>query len=198
MKRIEQLLSRFNPDTGTIVGVPTVIRHLSDLRNCFADERAYEAAIQQGNPIIYTVASVQPAEGEGQLHYGIGMIMPGRIGDEYFLTKGHLHEWRPAAEFYIGLRGEGMMLLEDINSGESRMLDLVSNSAVYVPGFTAHRTVNVGTVPLVYLGVYPAAAGHDYNSIAEKNFRKVIVARDNTPVMIEREALVEASGTILN
>ncbi|MGH7456159.1 MAG: glucose-6-phosphate isomerase family protein [bacterium] len=192
MKRLEQLLSRFDPETGTIDGVPTVTRRLSDLRNCFADERAYEAALQQGNPIIYTVASVEPAAGEGQLHYGIGMIMPGRVGEEYYLTKGHLHEWRPAAEFYIGLRGKGMMLLEDINSGESRMLDLVPNSAVYVPGFTAHRTVNVGAVPLVYLGVYPAAAGHDYSTIAEKNFRKVIVMCNDRPVLMGREEFVRA------
>jgi glucose-6-phosphate isomerase len=108
------------------------------------------------------------------------------------LTKGHLHKWRPAAEFYIGLRGEGMMLLEDLNSGESRMLDLVTNSAVYVPGFTAHRTVNVGAVPLVYLGVYPAAAGHDYSTIAEKNFRKVIVMRQDRPVPMDREEFVRA------
>ncbi len=196
MKRMEELLSRFNPDTGTIDGAPTVTRRLSDLRNCFADERAYEAALQQGNPIIYTVASVEPAAGDGQLHYCIGMIMPGRVGDEYYLTKGHLHEWRPAAEFYIGLRGKGMMLLEDINSGESRMLDLVANSAVYVPGFTAHRTVNVGAVPLVYLGVYPAAAGHDYRTIAEKNFRKVIVMRNDRPVLMEREEFVRGLGLI--
>lgn len=187
---MKQLLSRFSPETGTIDGVPTVTRRLSDLRHCFADARAYEAALQQGNPIIYTVTSVEPADGEGQLHYGIGTIMPGRVGDEYYLTKGHLHEWRPAAEVYIGLRGQGMMLLEDINSGESHMIALVPDSAVYVPGFTAHRTVNVDAVPLVYLGVYPAAAGHDYRTIAEKNFRKVIVMRNDRPVLMEREEFV--------
>lgn len=193
---MKQVLSRFNPTTGTIDGAPTLTRRLSDLRHCFADERAYEAALQQGNPIIYTVTSVEPAAGEGQLHYGLGMIMPGRIGDEYYLTKGHAHEWRPAAEVYIGLRGQGMMLLEDINSGESRMLDLVANNIVYVPGFTAHRTVNVGAVPVVYLGVYPATAGHDYRTIAEKNFRKVIVMRSDRPVLMEREEFVGELGRI--
>lgn len=196
MKRMEELLSRFDPENGTIDGVPTVARRLSDLRNCFADERAYEAALQQGDPVIYTVASVEPAAGDGQLHYGIGMIMPGRVGDEYYLTKGHLHEWRAAAEVYIGLRGEGMMLLEDINSSEARILELVPNSAVYVPGFTAHRTVNIGAVPLVYLGVYPAAAGHDYRTIAEKNFRKVIVIRNDRPVLMEREEFLRELGLI--
>jgi glucose-6-phosphate isomerase len=193
---MDQLLSRFDPDTGAIDGVPAVTRRLSDLRNCFADERAYETALQKGNPIIYSVTSVEPAAGDGQLHYGIGMIMPGRVGDEYYLTKGHLHEWRPAAEVYVGLRGKGMLLLEDINSGESRMLELVPNSAVYVPGFTVHRTVNVGAVPLVYLGVYPAAAGHDYRTIAEKNFRKVIVMRNDRPVLMEREEFVRRLGRI--
>ena len=40
------------------------------------------------------------------------------------MTKGHLHAWREAAEFYIGLSGEGVMLLEDEASGESRMVSL--------------------------------------------------------------------------
>jgi glucose-6-phosphate isomerase len=193
---MESLVSRFNPDTGIIDGVPTVTRRLRDLRNCFVDERAYEAALQQDNPIIYTVASVQPAAGDGQLHYGIGMIMPGRIGDEYYLTKGHLHEWWPAAEVYVGLRGEGAMLLEDVTTGDSTMVELIPDSVVYVPGFTAHRTVNVGAVPLVYLGVYPAAAGHDYSTIAERNFRKVIVMRNNRPAMMEREEFVRGLGRI--
>jgi glucose-6-phosphate isomerase len=85
--------------------------------------------------------------------------MPGKIGDEYFLTKGHLHAWRPAAEFYFGLSGEGVMLLEDEATGESRLVPLRPHHAVYVPGHTAHRTVNTGAVPLTYLGVYPARPG---------------------------------------
>jgi len=115
--------------------------------------------------------------------------MPGRIGAEYFLTKGHLHAWRPAAEFYFGLQGEGMMLLEDETTGESRLVDLRPQSVVYVPGHTAHRTLNTGSVPLSYIGVYPARAGHDYGKIAQRNFRFVVVERDGAPRMIERQAL---------
>ncbi len=114
------------------------------------------------------------------------MIMPGRIGAEYYLTKGHFHAWRPAAELYIGLRGEGVMLLEDEATGESKLVPLIPNSAVYVPGFTAHRTINTGKVPLTYLGVYPAQAGHDYGLIAERNFRKVVLAVDGKPTLRDR------------
>jgi glucose-6-phosphate isomerase len=184
---LDLLASRFNPDTGVIDGAPTVKRYLSDLKNCFADAAAYDAALALGNPLLYSVASVAPAGGDGDLHYGLGVIYPGKIGNEYYLTKGHLHAWRPAAEFYIGLRGEGVMLLEDEASGESKLLPLTVNSAVYVPGHTAHRTINSGAEPLVYLGIYPAKAGHDYGSIAEKNFRMVVVEENGRPVLKERK-----------
>jgi glucose-6-phosphate isomerase len=181
-----KILSRFDPVTGMISGVAAVKRHLSDLRGCFTDAAAYEQALRMGDPLLYSVAAVEPAAGAGDLHYGVGLIMPGRIGDEYFMTKGHLHSWREAAEFYVGLSGEGVMLLEDEASGESRIVPLRSNYVIYVPGKTAHRTMNTGRVPLTYLGVYPAKAGHDYGSIASKNFRCVVVERDGQPTMIQR------------
>jgi|SRR5665213_612760 len=183
----EQILSRFNPATGEIAGVPVVKRHLSDLRGCFANGAAFEAALAKTDPLIYTVASVTPADGDGDLHYGIGLIMPGKIGGEYFMTKGHLHAWRPAAEFYIGLSGDGVMLLEDETTGESRMVELRPNGVVYVPGRTAHRTMNVGNEPLTYLGIYPAKAGHDYSTNAKNNFRCVVAGRNGKPMMIERK-----------
>lgn len=185
----EALLSRFNLDTATIDGRPRLERRLSDLRGCFRDTAAYDAALAAGNPLVYAVASVEPAGGEGDLHYGLGMIMPGRVGEEYWLTKGHLHAWRPAAEFYIGLRGEGVMLLEDESTGEARLVPLAANGVVYVPGHTAHRTMNTGTEPLLYLGVYPARAGHDYSTIAAKNFHHCVVERAGRPALVERSSL---------
>lgn len=183
----EKILSRFNPATGEIAGVPAVKRHLSDLRGCFADTAAFAAALAKGDSLVYTVASVTPADGAGDLHYGVGLILPGKIGGEYFMTKGHLHAWRDAAEFYISLSGEGAILLEDEATGESRMVELRPNRVVYVPGRTAHRTMNIGNTPLTYLGVYPAKAGHDYGAIAKNNFRCVVVERDGKPAMIERK-----------
>ncbi len=187
MFNLDQILSRYDPASGELAGAKPVERRLADLRGCFADKAAYEAALARGNPLLYRVASVEPAAGDGDLHYGVGCVMPGRIGDEYFLTKGHLHAWRPAAEFYFGLSGEGAMLLEDEATGESRLAPLRPNHAVYVPGHTAHRTVNTGTVPLTYLGVYPARAGHDYGTIAQKNFRHVVISRGGWPTLVLRQ-----------
>jgi len=112
----------------------SVQRHLHDLRGCFADTNAFESAAAAGNPLLYSSLQSNPPGGEGDLHYGVGPLMPGKIGDEYFMTKGHLHAWRPAAEFYLGLAGEGVMLLEDEATGESRMVELRPHSVVYVPG----------------------------------------------------------------
>src|SRR5579863_6106593 len=141
---LEQLLSHFNPATGEIPGVPLVKRHLHDLCGCFADATAFAVAAAAGNPLIYSVAAVESASGAGDLHYGVGRLLPGKIGDEYYLTKGHLHAWREAAEIYLGLAGDGVMLLEDEASGGSRIVPLRPNGVVYVPGHTAHRTVNTG------------------------------------------------------
>ena len=66
------------------------------------------------------------------------------------------------------------MLLESEN-GEMQAVPLLAQAIVYVPGHTAHRTVNVGTEPLVYLGIYPAKAGHDYGAIKENNFSQVVL-----------------------
>jgi len=189
MLNSDRILSTFDPNTAMIPGVPALRRHLSDLRGCFRNVTAYETMLKAGDPLLYSVAAIEPAAGDGDLNYAVARIMPGRVGDEYFMTKGHLHAWREAAEFYIGLSGEGVMLLEDETTGQSRMVPLRPNSAVYVPGKTAHRTMNTGNTPLTYLGVYPAKAGHDYGAIARKNFRCVIVERDGQPTMLERSRL---------
>lgn len=178
------LSARLDLTKGVIAGALLTQRRLDDLEGMFADTSAYAREMAKGNPLVYSVSTVEAAHGEGQLHYGLGVLMPGRVSREYYFTKGHFHAWRPAAEVYLGLRGRGLMLLEDDN--ESRLLPLEQDALVYVPGHTAHRTINSGDAPLVYLAVYPAAAGHDYGTIAARNFRKVVVERDGKPVMLDR------------
>ena len=182
----EDIFVRISLESVRLGSRPIVQRRLSDLRGSFIDPAAYETALAQGDPLLYEVSAVEPAVGEGQLHYGLGILYPGRIGSEYYLTKGHYHLYRPAAEIYIGLKGCGCMLLEDEATGESRMVALEANSVVYVPGHTAHRTINTGAEPLVYLGVYPSNAGHDYGAIAERNFRMALIECRGEPTLVSR------------
>ncbi len=184
----------FDPATAAIVGRAPTMRYLRDVQAIFADQSACRALLAQ-DPLLYRVTQIEDHNGEGDIHYGIGILMPGKVGREYFMTKGHLHAWRPAAEVYIGLRGRGMMLLEDEHTGAARAVPLEANSTVYVPGYTAHRTVNIGDEPLVYWGVLSSAAGHDYGAIAERNFRLVVVETDGAPVVMARaDFLAELQG----
>ena len=78
-----------------------------------------------------------------------------------------------------------------LNSGDpegtSWTVPLTPNSAVYVAGHTAHRTINVGDDPLTYLGIYSCKAGHDYGAIAERNFHQIVVEVGGSPTMIPRD-----------
>ncbi len=182
-----ELFSEFDPETGMIAGVAPVERRLSAMRGYFVDEAAFEAVLAQGDPLLYTVSSVELQDLEGALWHTVACIYPGKIGDEYFMTKGHYHAWRPASEYYIGLRGQGLMLLEDEQTGASRSVALTPNGIVYVPGHTAHRTINVGDEPLTYLNVYSYKAGHEYGPIAERNFNQIVVEIDGAPTVIARD-----------
>lgn len=184
--RPQDLSVTYGLDSARLGSRPLTERYLADLRGCFADAAAFDVALAKSNPLIYEVSAVEPANGDGQLHYGLGIVQPGRIGAEYYLTKGHYHMHRAAAEVYIGLSGEGAMVLEDEATGETRLAPLTGRSVVYVPGHTAHRTVNTGNVPLVYFGVYPSDAGHDYAAIAKKNFSHIVVATSNGPQLRRR------------
>ncbi len=186
-------LKHFDLNSAQIESMTRTERHLSQLEGCFTDTGAYHAALLQDDPIVYSVSSYEPANGNGDLHIGLGRIMPGKIGNEYYLTRGHLHSWREAAEIYIGLSGTGQMLLEG-QDGTASSLTLTQNSFVYVPGHTAHRTVNTGSSPLLYLGIYPAKAGHDYAAIAKDNFRQVVLEVAGQAQTMLRQTWLESKG----
>jgi glucose-6-phosphate isomerase len=181
--------------TGVIEGRPIIRRRLSDLRDAFADPTTCEVILRMDDPLIYTLSTFDEAEGPGQLHCGLAVLYPGKVGDEYYLTRGHMHARRESAELYIGLRGTGMLLMEQEDGTESRVVELVRNSFVYVPGHTAHRTINTGNEPLVYLGIYPADAGHDYSRIRARNFSSVVCCDDGEPVVVSRESFLDSLDT---
>ncbi len=68
----------FNLEDASIPGYPAGQRRLSELDGCFADRDAFQNCLRQGDPFIYQVTNVAAASGEGQLHYALGMIRPGK------------------------------------------------------------------------------------------------------------------------
>lgn len=82
-----------------------ISRNLSDLKGIFADVEAFEKMPQ--DKLAYEVSSFLPEkEGTpGGLYFGITYLYPGKVGNEYMMTKGHYHASIDRAEFLLGLRG---------------------------------------------------------------------------------------------
>lgn len=158
-------------------------RRLSDMRGFYADPAA-EQALAASNPMIYEVYyAYVPEQVPGELGICTTTIYPGKVGDEYFMTKGHFHGKVDRAELYFGLSGSGMLVMETPD-GQTNAQPMVKGTSAYVPPYWAHRTVNVGSEPFVFLACFPADAGYDYGTIAERGFGIIVVERDGAPQVI--------------
>lgn len=160
-------------------------RRLSSLKGQFHDQQAYEAMLAQGDPLLYEVYEVKRPEVAGELLHGLSIVHPGKVGDEYYMTKGHFHTVLDTAEVYYCLKGEGVMVMET-PEGEWSVEPLRPGSVLYVPPRWAHRSVNTGAEgDLVTFFVYPGNAGHDYGTIETQGFRKLVVERNGEPAVID-------------
>jgi len=159
-------------------------RRLSNLRNRFADGEAYEAMLESGDPVIYEVYENSRPEKAGELLSGLSIVHPGRVGDEYFMTKGHYHSVRDTAEIYYCLQGQGLLLMEN-EAGDTALEEFRPGRLVYVTPRWAHRSINTGPEDLVTLFVYPAHAGHDYAMFDATGFLKRVLDRDGTATVTD-------------
>ncbi len=158
-------------------------RKLKDLTIIFKNEESYEKMNQE--QIVYTVKSWQPVlEGtRGGLFFGTTNLRPGKVGDEYFMTKGHFHTLSDRAEFYWGVQGEGMLILMD-NERNTWAEEMQPGSLHYIPAHVAHRVANVGDSTLIFGACWPSDAGHDYTKIAEHGFSARLLEIDGKPTLI--------------
>ena len=162
-----------------------VTRYLSAMQGQFRDESAFREMLSERDALVYEVHEfVRPAHA-GELAHGLSILYPGRVGAEYFMTKGHFHVLLETAELYYCLQGEGMMVMET-PEGDWAVQPLHAGSVLYVPPRWAHRLVN--TRPdrsLSSLYVYPSNAGHDYRSIERQGFHKLVVERDGAAEIVD-------------
>ncbi|SDS15599.1 glucose-6-phosphate isomerase family protein [Microlunatus soli] len=165
---------------------------LGDLDGVYRDNTAWQAAVaeQGAESIAYAVDDHRypdqaggtgrdqlAADNAGALIVGTSTLQPGIVGDEYAMTRGHLHAIADRAELYHCLSGHGVMLLETVD-GHSETVELRPGEAVNVPGHWIHRSVNVGDEPFVTLFCYAADAGQDYGIIADAGGMRSLIVRD--------------------
>ncbi len=161
-------------------GITVSQRVIGDLVGLFEDEAA-RAALPQDRLAYRVVAHMPVPEGTaGGLFFGTSHVEPGLVGDEYMMTKGHLHAKPDTGEYYWGLSGHGMLLLMD----ERRACwaePVFPGSLHYIPGRVAHRLANTGDTVLSVGACWLAEAGHDYAAIARHGFSARLKRVDGRP-----------------
>jgi glucose-6-phosphate isomerase len=162
-----------------------VERHLSALRGQFLDQQAYEQMLTLEDVVMYEVYEIKRPEVEGEILMGVSIVHPGKVGREFFMTKGHFHSVLETSEVYYCLRGEGYMVMET-PEGQSAVEPLSPGGVLYVPPRWAHRSVCTSRQEdLVTFFAYPANAGHDYGTIEHQGFRKLILDGPGGPEIVD-------------
>ncbi|MEW5867018.1 MAG: glucose-6-phosphate isomerase family protein [Bacillota bacterium] len=146
-----------------------IVKHLSDLAGIFEDEAAFKERVAQEDCVVYEYTRSKTPPESGQLCFGTSTIYPGRVGNEYFMTRGHYHARRGTGEVYLCVAGTGVLLMQT-RDGQATKVLMSPGVIAYVPPDLAHRTVNTGQEPFICFYCFPANAGHDYEITSSRGF----------------------------
>ena len=154
-------------------------KRLGDLKGLYSDTEAFEALrTEKGDDaLMYHVDEFRPSEDNGDLITGISTLYPGRVGEEFAMTRGHIHAQHDRTEIYHCLSGHGLMLMETLD-GRTVVTELTPGVVAYVPPSHIHRSINLGTDDLVTLFCYPADSGQDYGIIAASHGMRHLAVAD--------------------
>ena len=180
MQRIDPILADLKIITGNF---PQATGHytktFNELEGMYENEQEFQKMLPKwGNQVVYKVWEYRSSENKGDLVFGTSVMKPGRVGDEFFLTRGHQHQKANCAETYFCLRGKGVILMES-PEGEIKALKLDKGQLVYVPPFWFHRSVNIGDSELITLFTYNSDAGQNYEILKKRRgMRKRVVQKN--------------------
>jgi len=147
--------------------------------------------LSEEDTLLYEVYEIKRPEIEGELLSGISIVHPGKVGNEFFMTKGHFHTILDTAEMYYCLNGEGFMVMET-PEGNTYVEALSPGKVLYVPPRWAHRSVcTTRQDDLVTFFIYPGNSGHNYGTIEEKGFRKLVVENEKGIEIIDNPKFKE-------
>lgn len=160
------------------------VRRVSDLAQMFGDTDAIRREVEADDRMVYEVQYHPFLTPDSDLALGVSRILPGVVGDEYHMTKGHFHTQPDAAEIYHCLAGTGYLLLQS-RDGMFEAVPWRPGTVTHFSAAWAHRVVNTGPDDLVFAASYHWNGGLDYAPIIERGFRQRIVRRDGAPVFVD-------------
>ena len=182
MKIIDPILADFKKITGNF---PQATGHYSktfyELEGMYENEMEFQKMLPKWrNRVVYEVWEHRSSENKGDLVFGTSIMKPGRVGNEFFLTRGHQHQKAYCAETYYCLSGKGVILMESPD-GEIKALKLEKGKLVYVPPLWFHRSINIGVSKLITLFTYNSDAGQNYEILTKRSgMRKRVVQKNSS------------------
>jgi len=167
-----------------LTGCRLTTRKLSDMADYYSDQSAVRKVLDaKQDPALYDIYECAGAEEPGNMTFGTTIIHPGKIGNEYYMSKGHFHAV-DSAEVYLGLTGKGLLLLQNRN-GDFTSTELEKGTVVHIAPGWAHRSVNTGKEEFSYFFVYFSNAGHDYESVKRTGLKKLALEKDSGSVLVD-------------
>ena len=163
--------------------VDTSSRKVSDLAMMFADQPAAQKMIADGDPLVYEIRYHPFKTDHSDMALGVTAIRPGKVGDEYFMTKGHFHERADQPEIYFSVKGTGYLLTESLD-GAFQVAEWKPGTITHIPPQYAHRAVNVGQDTLVFVASYHLAAGHNYEPVIARCSAQIVVEQEGKAVFV--------------
>jgi glucose-6-phosphate isomerase, archaeal len=174
--KIDPATGAMSPSTGEYT------KRASEFRGIYQNQKALDDLIAaQGDIATYKVVEYRAPDAD--IFFGTTTMYPGRVGDEYFMTRGHYHERRDRGEIYYTQSGTGILVLQS-RSGETRTVDMKPGTCAFIPPDWAHRSINTGDTPLVFVWCCNQDAGHDYGEITTRGMRLQVVERNGAPACI--------------
>ena len=144
------------------------------------DMKGFYQIDSDDDEVVYEVYEM---EGPHSTNLAMTIMKPGKVGNEYYMTKGHFHENTKADEIYFCLSGKGILLLQS-KEGRVKFMEMEKGVVAYVPCGWAHRTINIGKEDFVFVAVYPKDAGHDYGTIEKNGFKSIVVEKNGVLVVV--------------
>jgi glucose-6-phosphate isomerase len=173
---IDPLTGAMSSSTGAYV------KRLSEFRGVYRDSKALEAILAgQGDVETYRVVEHRAAGSD--IFFGTTTMQPGKVGDEFFMTRGHYHARRDRGEIYYTQSGQGLLLLQS-RQGEVRTVEMKPGTCAFIPPDWAHRSINTGRDRLVFVWCCNQDAGHDYAEIASHGMRQLVLDRAGSVTLV--------------
>jgi glucose-6-phosphate isomerase, archaeal len=171
----ESFINKYNLETGELAVCVNNKVYLNDMKYLFKDKFESNKRLKE-NPLIYETFYPDIEENARYVFYGVTKIHPGRIGDEFFMTKGHLHIPAQVTEIYFCLSGEGMLLEQKDDIVRKTIIG--KGNIAYIGESSFHRVYNTGKEPLIFFVSCNADFKHDYSPLDNNGFLDTVTIND--------------------